>query len=200
MLSNSHCQCPLVILIVLLQLTYRRKKPKKQTTQSGDGATTAASRLTRRRGQSRQNQGYGFYQRRVDETSPLVERISQTWMCSVYMCVWARVWVVLVLLCNNIWYNYDGYSPNSACIVVYSQHTAACADCILVNVISRPYKIDQDHASHHYRQQCMQTTASRATKRCQLPRSTPMHRLPKHRTCLSECTVIPSVPLHRFVS
>jgi hypothetical protein len=68
----------LVILIILLQVTYRRKKPKKPQGTQGDGNTTDGGQPIRGRGQSRQSQGYGFYQMRVDEVSPLMARTSQT--------------------------------------------------------------------------------------------------------------------------
>ena len=66
-----------VILIVLLQVTYRRRKLKKKTGVT-QGDSTDGGRPVRGRGMSRRSQGYGFYQRRVDEVSPLIERTSQT--------------------------------------------------------------------------------------------------------------------------
>ncbi|CAI7994882.1 Disintegrin and metalloproteinase domain-containing protein 10 [Geodia barretti] len=73
----------LIILIILLQVTYRRKKPKK--TERGPGERTDGGRPVGRRGQrgrgqsghGRSGRGQG-YQRRADEISPLIERTSQT--------------------------------------------------------------------------------------------------------------------------
>lgn len=60
----------LIILIILLQITYRRKKPKKPQGNSGSGRGSRRGQGPSERGQG---QGYGYYHRRVDESSPLLQ-------------------------------------------------------------------------------------------------------------------------------
>ena len=122
-----------VIIIILLQITYRRKKQKKS-----DNLAARVGSSGRNRGQ---RQGYGYYQRRVDENTGLLERTTRTWcVCvCVFMCLCASwffssVMIILAINPNNYIYIERERSFVSKCICNAVLCVYVCSLKIIINL------------------------------------------------------------------